>query len=360
MELNAAIFDSVFSSELEEAYSYLDRLGLEFCFHVVRELKLSAGDRVSPSQKVVPEAEYLLRTVLDILAEEGYVARDGDAWRVCRPCLDDCTADLQREARERRPRAEPILELLNRCHQNATAFLTGRQPGLNVVFPRGDMRLWERVHREDLVMSRYADLIPASLMPALDGGGGRLLEVGAGVGGVLQRCLRLLEELGVEEYWFTDLGKLFVDRMERQQARRSFMRFAVIDLDAPLAEQGMTPSSLDAIIGVNVLHSARNLPFTLRELRRGLRKGGRLILGEGSPPRRGRRWRLDIVFAFLRGWWDVELDARLRPRPGFLFPAEWVDCLRAAGYCDAEALPGESWFTGPCRGGLLIARKGDE
>jgi SAM-dependent methyltransferase len=360
VELKAATFDSVFSSELEEAYSYVDRLGLEFCFHVVRELQLFAGDRVSPSPRVAPEAEYLLGTVLDILAEEGYVARESDAWRVCRSCPDDSAADLQREARERCPGAEPILELLNRCHQHAPAFLSGRQPGLNVVFPRGDMRLWERVHREDLVMSLYADLIPPCLPQVLAGGAARILEVGAGVGGVLQRCLRVLEQHGIEEYWFTDLGKLFVDRMERHQAGRPFMRFAVIDLDVPLAEQGIAPASFDAIIGVNVLHSARNLLFTLRELRWGLRKGGRLILGEGSPPRRGRRWRLDIVFAFLRGWWDVQLDARFRPRPGFLFPSEWLECARASGYCDAQALPGEAWFSGPCRGGLLIARKGDE
>jgi hypothetical protein len=109
-----------------------------------------------------------------------------------------------------------------------------------------------------------------------------------------------------------------------------------------------------------VLHSGKDLAFILRELRTALHPGGHLILGEGSPPRPGIRWRLDVVFAFLRGWWDVLLDPLYRPRPGFLFPTEWVQVLRAAGYENTRALPGEQWFLGPCRGGLIAASRGSD
>lgn len=339
MELTAPadLYSQCFSARLEEAYRYLDRLALHFCFRAVRETQLTG---------VAPEAQYLRQTVLDLLREKGFVATQ---------CPPDESARLQQEARQACPEATPIFELLARCHEHAPGFLTGRESGLSVIFPRGDLRLWERVHREDAVMSIYADLVT----PALAGGlrkGARVLEVGGGVGAVLDRCLPLLREREVAEYRFTDLGKLFVQRREPMHAGDSFLRFATVDLDSPLAAQSLEPATFDAVIGVNVLHSVRDLPFTLRELRATLRPDGCLILGEGSPPRRGRRWPLDLVFAFLRGWWDVSLDARLRPRPGFLFPSEWIELLRACGYQNICALPGESWFPRACRGGLMVAQ----
>jgi yersiniabactin nonribosomal peptide/polyketide synthase len=245
---------------------------------------------------------------------------------------------------------------MQRCYRHALDFVIGRRTGVSIVFPRGDMSLWERVHREDAVMSIYSSMVPIEMAKVLRPRS-RVLEVGAGVGAVLRKCLPVLKQRDTLEFWFTDLGRLFVQRAELDFSGDDMMRFAVLDLDRPLAAQGLEPGSFDIVTGVNVLHSARNLEFSLRELRSILRKGGSLILGEGSPPRRGRRWRLDFVFAFLRGWWDVTLDRVFRPRPGFLFPDEWTSLLRHCGYSNAQAIPGEHWFAGDCRGGLLVASK---
>ena len=88
-----------------------------------------------------------------------------------------------------------------------------------------------------------------------------------------------------------------------------------------------------------------------------LRPLGYLLIAEGSPPDRSRRWRLDVVFAFLRGWWDVSLEPPWRQSPGFLWPSQWKGALMAAGYDPVRALPGEEWFRGPCRGGVVLARR---
>jgi SAM-dependent methyltransferase len=336
------VISRCFSPRLEEAYQHIDRMVLQFCFHVARELPIFGGFEPAP------EGRYLVQTVRDILAEEGFADPQ-------KRIPGDDTVALRNEARGCCPEAAPILQLLERCHDHAIAFLTGCEPGLNVVFPRGDIGLWERVHSTDAVMSIYADLIPAALAEVLPDGA-RVLEVGAGVGAVIERCLPLLRQRAVREYWFTDLGKLFVLRGERRYGHESFLRFRVFDLDLPFAQQDIEPG-FDVIVGVNVLHSAKNLDFTLRGLRSALNPGGHLILGEGSPPRPGVRWRLDVVFAFLRGWWDVHLDPVHRPRPGFLFPTEWLQLMRLAGYQNATALPGEQWFSSACRGGLIAASR---
>ena len=154
-----------------------------------------------------------------------------------------------------------------------------------------------------------------------------------------------------------DMGKIFVQNARSIFAGEKAMRFAGIDIDLPFDAQEVARESFDIVTAVNVLHVAEDLPATLREIHRTLRTPGYLVCAEGSPPRPGSRWRLDLVFGFLPGWWDVATNSQLRPSPGFLFPSQWRQLLHACGFDVVEAMPGESWFDRPCRGGLIVAAK---
>jgi SAM-dependent methyltransferase len=353
--------EGCFGDDLERAYAYVDRLCLELCFRLAREHGL-LGPAAEPLADVrarlgvAPHAMYLLDSVLAILAEEGFARQTQLGWEATRACPPDASADLQRQARAACPAAIPTFELIARCHAHAGAFLTGRVPGLPAIFPQGDLTLWERVHTVDRVMSIYADLIVPALA-ALAPRQARLLELGAGVGAVLGRCLAAFDQLDVADYWFTDIGPTFIQRAQQAYSREPRLRFTLLDVDGPLRRQGLAPDSFDVVIAVNVLHVAKRLAASLREVGTVLKPGGYLVLAEGSPPRRGERWRLDVVYAFLRGWWDVVTEPRLRPRPGFLLPSEWERVLLACGYEAVLLLPGEDWFSGPVRGGLIIARR---
>ena len=356
------LFHRCFSADLKRAYFYVDLLCLHLSFHVARECQLlkahseAFGDVVSRIG-AAPDAFYMLTAVFDILAEEGFVIRREDGWQSLRLCPLDRSVELQQEARASCPQMLATFELIERCHDHALAFIAGREPGMAAVFPRGDIQLWERLHTTDGVMSLYADLVLPALEAVLHRGA-RVLEVGAGVGAVVQRCLPFLRRSDLQEYCFTDIGMLFVQKAASRHGQEAFMRFLSLDLDRPLSTQGLVPESFDIVIAVNVLHSARDLSLALRELHAILKTPGWLICGEGSPPSRNRRWRLDLIFAFLRGWWDVSTDSVLRPRPGFLLPAEWEAALLASGYQHVRVLPGENWFAGPCHGGLIMAGKG--
>jgi radical SAM superfamily enzyme YgiQ (UPF0313 family)/SAM-dependent methyltransferase len=355
------LFSRCFSVGLTRAYSYVDRLCLHLCFHVAHECHLleagpeSFGDLVARIG-VSSDAVYMLTAVFDILTEEGFVARTVDGWERLRACPPDDSAALQQEARAYCPGALPTFEFIERCHDHAMAFLTGRVTGMSAVFQRGDLRLWERLHSCDEVMSIYADLVPPALEAILSERA-HVLEVGAGVGSVIDRCLPLLRRRDAQEYCFTDIGSLFVHRAKKRYDAERFLRFMTVDLDRPLCSQGLETDSFDAVIAVNVLHSARDLKFTLRQLREVLKKPGWLICSEGSPPEDKRRWRLDIAFAFLRGWWDTHTDPFVRPRTGFLLPTEWEAALLAGGYKEVHLLPGKGRVPGPCRGGLIMARQ---
>jgi polyketide synthase PksN len=353
-------FDRCFSDDLEQVYQNVDRLCLNLCLHVARDCRLLGPtseplDQIIERVGVVPPAIYLLRAVLDILSEEGFARRTWRGWAGRRLWPPDVSAELQRSARVACPEATPVFQLIERCRQHATSFLTGQVTGLEVIFPRGDIEPWERLHTEDRVMSIYADLVPPAL-EAIAVRRMRILEVGSGVGAVLRRCALSLQQFDVKEYWFTDLGRSFVQRAQRNYADVSWLRFADIDIDKPLQSQDLPADSFDVVIGVNVLHAAKRLRASLREIHNVLKPNGYLILAEGSPPNDLRRWRLDVVFAFLRGWWDIVLEP-IRPRAGFLTPSEWGRALRTCNFDPIYILPGEQWFSGPCRGGVLVAGK---
>jgi SAM-dependent methyltransferase len=355
------LFARLFSDDLERVYAHVDHLCLQLCFRLAHECDLLNSRAETLAQivaraNVAPDAVYLVGTVMDILCEEGFVKRTAIGYEGLKPCPRDESEQLQRNARSAHSDATPIFELIARCHESAVEFVVGRKTGLAALFAHGDIELWTRVHTLDPVMSIYAELV----VPALEASAPprmQALEVGGGVGAVLRRCLPVLERLEFDHYCFTDLGQSFVQNAQRTYGNDRRLSFARVDLDWPLSHQGVGSESFDTIVAVNVLHAVKHLFFSLQELRGVLKPGGCLILSEGSPPGRSRRWRLEVVFAFLRGWWDVSTEARWRPNPGFLLPRQWREALLACGYDAVHLLPGEDWFCGSCRGGAILARK---
>lgn len=372
MALNAAIdllqarmaplFANLFSADLERAHAHVDRLCLHLCFHITAAFQLLRCEPELLAQLVarigaVPESIYLLRTVLDILREEGFASEDPAGFQALAPHPGDESDRLQREAAADCPEAAPTFDLIARCHAGAVDFVTGRKSGLAVMLPRGDLALWERVHSTDRIMSIYADLATV-VLEAIAAPRCRVLEVGGGVGAVLQRCAGFVTHLPFDEYCFTDLGQLFVQNAQRTYGGTGPFSFATVDVDRPMRDQGLSPSSFDTVIGVNVLHSAKRLRHTLREIWHLLKPGGYLILGEGSPPDRHRHWRLDVVYGFLQGWWDVSAEPPWRPRSGFLLPQGWREGLLECGFVSVYLLPGEDFFREAVRGGVIVAARG--
>ena len=354
----APVVEWAFSEELELAYHYVDRLCVELCVRLADDLELLQRspepiDRLAARVGATDEALYLVHAVLDILATAGFARRTDQGCHRVDPWPRDRSQEIQDRARQACPEAVPTFDMIERCRARGAEFVTGRTPGLAAIFPHGDLTPWERLHNEDRVMSIYADLVAPALRATV-ARGMRILEVGGGVGAVLGRCASLLEATDISEYRFTDVGRVFLQAAERRFGTAPWLRFAPFDIDRPLEDQRVMPEEFDVVVAVNVLHVARDLGFSLRELRKVLRPGGALILGEGSPPNDHDRWHLDVVFGFLRGWWDVRVDD-LRRRPGFMTPSAWERALRACGYVAVSLIPGESWFAGPCRGGLIVA-----
>jgi SAM-dependent methyltransferase len=106
-----------------------------------------------------------------------------------------------------------------------------------------------------------------------------------------------------------------------------------------LDDQGLLGTTFDAIVGINVLHVAKQLPATLQDLKRHLAPAGCLILGECLKPDLARPIYLEFFFQFMSSFTDVETDPLLRPTHGFLTPEAWLRILDAAGFRDVHDVP---------------------
>ena len=102
--------------------------------------------------------------------------------------------------------------------------------------------------------------------------------------------------------------------------------------------QGFQGESFDIIFGVNVLHVAQDLPFSLHELFRHLNEGGMLFLAETIRPYPNRPMHHEFIFTLLENYWEVKLDEHVRTQHGFLTKDQWQELFKRAGFRNIESL----------------------
>ncbi|RSL66807.1 hypothetical protein CEP54_003548 [Fusarium duplospermum] len=165
----------------------------------------------------------------------------------------------------------------------------------------------------------------------------RILEVGAGTGGMTTHVLTALQErekrtggLSFAEYTYTDISPAFFERaMGRWPDLQSQGRlsFKTLDLDRGVEEQGFEPGSYDIVVAACVLHATPDLEATIRNVHKALRPGGQLILLEVI---NSDDIATNFMAGLLPGWWVAREE--WRPHSAAVPESLWDKCLRANGF----------------------------
>ncbi|KFZ23643.1 hypothetical protein V502_01879 [Pseudogymnoascus sp. VKM F-4520 (FW-2644)] len=158
----------------------------------------------------------------------------------------------------------------------------------------------------------------------------RILEIGAGTGGLTSRVLSSLTSPGGEQmfasYCYTDISSGFFAPAKMRFSAYKRITFAMLDITKDPMQQGFRAGDYDLIIASNVLHATPSLAQTLGNVRQLLHPQGKLILEEGLPTTNF----VGLIFGILPGWWLGENDGRIGgPR---LSPHGWEEELRKAGF----------------------------
>jgi SAM-dependent methyltransferase len=309
----------------------LDREAVAFVAAACRRIGvlLRAGEEVTVAgllreHRLLPRYRKALRRWLDMLAEEGVLARHGEVYRAVQPLSEPLPQDaLVDDARR------------DYYGENLVAVLTGKVHPLEFYLAGGSSKSVEDNYRE-LPIFRYCNGIAGALLAAQvaalpAGRRFRLLEVGAGTGGSTASLLPLLPPERTV-YVFTDVSKFFTDLGAQKFGAFPFARYRELDIERDPVAQGLPAGCCDWLVAAHVLHATRNVHETLVHVRRLLAPGGVLLLLEET--RFQRKYHFSM--GFLPGFDHFE-DYGLRPAHPLLSAAQWCAALRASGFADAAA-----------------------
>ncbi|KAL6230714.1 hypothetical protein BDW75DRAFT_244550 [Aspergillus navahoensis] len=160
----------------------------------------------------------------------------------------------------------------------------------------------------------------------------RILEIGGGTGGMTRYALPKIgtAQTGgplAELYHFTDISPAFFEAAREEFAPwHDLMLYDKLDIEVDPASQGFELRSYDIVIAAQVLHATTSIAKTMSHVRRLMKSGGTLLLGESTQDQLDSQF----VFGLLPGWWlSKEPQRALSPT---LSVTLWEDTLKGTGF----------------------------
>lgn len=159
--------------------------------------------------------------------------------------------------------------------------------------------------------------------------------LGAGTGGATKRILRSIDQ-EFDSYTFTDISSSFFGNAADALAPwRDRLTFKVFDAERDPVAQGFEEGAYDVIIAYMVIHATAKIDETMRNLRKLVKPGGYVLVGEQSSEGASEAG-AGFIFGPLPGWWrGVEEGRTLSP---LLSVSQWDETLKKTGFSGIDTI----------------------
>ncbi|UKZ46287.1 Type I Iterative PKS [Trichoderma virens] len=235
----------------------------------------------------------------------------------------------------------PAWKLYTTCARRLLEMLSGEVDPLQVVFASDEAELFYADLFQKLCQDGRLGTIldlTAHERPAQ-----RILEVGAGTGGMTGHVLSILQQreqrtggYSFSEYTYTDISPMFFERAREKWSHLTSegrLTFKTFNMDKPVQDQGFEPGSYDLVVAASVLHATPYLETSLRHVRQALKPGGRLILLEVINP---DEIATNFMAGLVPGWWVAKEE--WRPHSAAVPEKMWDKCLRDNGFTGNDVI----------------------
>ncbi len=286
--------------------------------------------------QVQPAHERFVHRLLTLLESDGWLqaqpSAEAPAWTVTAKPAALNRDKLWQDLVFHFPAFHPELILLDRCTNGLADLLRGKCDAAAVL----SANMLEHFQAASVFTRIYNHLIGEAVAAALahlpEGRRVRILEIGAGTGGVTASVLPRLPQAGVE-YCFSDFSDRHFEQAGKKFSDYQSVQFRVLDLDLPPTEQGFADERFDIVVISNALSLTQNVQQSLGHVRQLLTSGGLLMVLEieqASP------WH-DLVCGTDPRWWIFQ-DTALRAHHPLLPAIEWQKMIAAAGFSNVETV----------------------
>ncbi|OKH79029.1 methyltransferase [Mycobacterium sp. SWH-M3] len=268
---------------IPSARADLDLFGLAAVWRMLDPV-LGDGDvhgtaEIADRLKIAQRHRWILRQWLHELVTRGHVGREADGYRRLRPPSAPTRPDLVSVCTDL---GYPRLfgEFLTAANERLSDLVADRLSVQELLFPDGSTATADAFYRDNVIsrhlnqrvreaVSGHVRRLMGELSPV------RILELGAGVGGMTNEIVSGLTGLPVE-YHFTDVSSFFLNAAQQRFADRPWMTFGIVDLNTDLGQQ----PPCDIVVAANVVHNAQDIGRALGNIHGILRPGGAVFLIE--------------------------------------------------------------------------------
>lgn len=350
-----SLFDDRFIRSCDLIEEYIFRLALEVVRQAGLEPLIAEGGtateiamRAGLDPIVGPWlTDWLLRLLTGrgvVTCGDGIPAR----FQVSRPLPDLDPVEIEKMQVSHDAAALPSYQLAALAAKGYPQVMRGEFSGESILFTADRVTAWAEYFSNKNPLYAISNEIGARAVQAhFPHTHGTVLEIGGGFGSGAMALLDRFEEAGattrIETYRFTEYSPIFLRRGQRSLMSRPDARGRVtcarLDMNRPFAEANIEPASLSVVYGVNTLHVAHDLAFTLREIYTALAPGGLVVASECTRPFPTQTVYVEFIFALLEAFRSPVLQAAWRPNGGFLTPEQWITAFRTAGFEDAFVWP---------------------
>src|SRR5262249_14504395 len=351
---------SVFSETLYQSIELMERYSIDLAINLLERLNVleqldqprSASElcqALAFQTRFSSTLDWLLRRLLEIGCVEVETTNDGQrVYRLLsRPWPPQCLELRQIALGVDRANAS-TLDLLDYAANLYPAVAAGKQNGEQGLFLPQGITLWlNYFHNSNLTYAVNNWLGAVVAANYLSGRSSfQILEIGAGAGSGSESLLRSLKERGLlprlQRYLITEPNGFFRRRSQRDLARRYSdlpLEWTSLDMNRPWDTEGILPGDFTLVYGVNVLHVAKDLLFSLGQARNALAPDGWLVIGECVRPCLNQPMYPELVFQILDSFTEVDTDPEFRPNPGFITADHWRKAFKRAGFEHTEVKP---------------------
>lgn len=296
--------------------------------------------------KVHEYYEPLIRRWLKALETEGYVVKnDKNQYRIKK----EITRDLAEHSWEQWLKVDSkvhyndlMMNFFGETRTNLLPLLRGKLDPIDLFFPKGSFKVALAAYKDNIVSKCTNRVVVEDMLVLVKHFTKkypqkqfRILEIGAGVGGVSIDLIEALKIYNVE-YLFTDISRSFLNEAQERFKKYPWVKFGLYDINIDYWKQDIPTSYFDVILCNNVLHNANNEVKVLGQFKEIAAPNGNLIIIDAT----GNNYALMTSIEFLNGLNGVE-DFRAENEQIFLQQDQWNKLFKKSDIELLAAFPEE-------------------